>query len=269
MRNSFLLLALVFLPSVAFAQVVITEVMYDPAGADTGHEWIEVYNTTQTPVKLTDLKLFENGTNHKIVAQGSDMLAPSSYAVVASNPTDFKSDWPQFNGVLFKSAFNLSNSGETIALRTTSSTDVDTVSYSSSLGGAGDGNSLNRAPGDTSFVARAPSPGSPMSSAAIPPPAPKQAPVPKTKTTPTRKSTSLSANSPYTPNVVAAPEAEQTTVPEVRAENAAAAAPVSSSNTSYLWWIAAAGLALLAAASIVVAKRFGKSEWDIVEDTSK
>lgn len=44
------------------------------------------------------------------------------------------------------------------------------------------------------------------------------------------------------------------------------AAAVSSDPTSYLWWLGAFGLAALAAGSLVLARRFGKREWDIVEE---
>src|SRR5262249_12463335 len=154
-----------------------TEIMYDTPGSDSGREWIELYNGGTNPVPLTQWKLFENATNHKITAvQGGNTLAPNTYAVIADNAADFKSDWPQFSGPLFDSAFSLSNEGETIALHDASSTSIDSVSYQSSLGGAGDGNSLNRAPGTSDFVARSPTPGTAMSQNAIPPPPPKASP---------------------------------------------------------------------------------------------
>ena len=46
---------------------------------------------------------------------------------------------------------------------------------------------------------------------------------------------------------------------------AAAATP----NSSPLWWFGIIGIAGLAAGSLVVARRFGKREWDIVEETAE
>jgi hypothetical protein len=45
-------------PVIAEARVQITEVMYDPKGADSGHEWIEIYNPDSTDFDLTDATLF-------------------------------------------------------------------------------------------------------------------------------------------------------------------------------------------------------------------
>ncbi len=120
-------------PQVSFAQIVVTEIMYDlKSGSDSGHEWVEVYNAGASVVKLTDWKLFENGTNHKITGVvGADTLMPYAYAVIADNREQFKVDWPNFSGQLFDSAFSLSNSGETIIFRNASSSD-SVASYQSS-----------------------------------------------------------------------------------------------------------------------------------------
>ncbi|OGG91116.1 hypothetical protein A3H16_04290 [Candidatus Kaiserbacteria bacterium RIFCSPLOWO2_12_FULL_53_8] len=260
-------------PTVPSGQVVITEIMYDlSSGSDSGREWIEIFNSGTAPVKLTGWKMFENGTNHKIAAvSGGDSIAPSTYAVIADNSAKFRADWPNFSGQLFDSTFSLGNDGETIALHTASSTDINSVSYQSSLGAAGDGNSLNRAPGDASFIARSPSPGTAMSINVIPPPPPKAAPIAKTKTkTTTKKSAAKSA--PADPTYVAntlpdVPVSEADPEQVATADTAAAAAPAS--NSSYLWWAAAAGLALLAAASIVAAKRYGKNDWNIIEEKAE
>ena len=38
--------------------LVITELMVDPAGVDTGGEWIEIFNTLGTPFDLKGLTLY-------------------------------------------------------------------------------------------------------------------------------------------------------------------------------------------------------------------
>src|SRR4051812_46838445 len=106
--NAFIVSLFILTPCFAFAQVVITEIMYDlPTGSDSGREWIEIYNAGSESVKLTGWKLFENSTNHKISAvSGGDALLPSSYTVIADNAEKFKADWPQFSGQLFDSTFS-------------------------------------------------------------------------------------------------------------------------------------------------------------------
>ncbi|MEK7509167.1 MAG: lamin tail domain-containing protein, partial [Patescibacteria group bacterium] len=134
------------MPLSASAQVLISELMYDLAeGSDAGREWIEVYNAGASPLTLTDWKLYENGTNHKVTAvQGGEILAPGMYAIIAGDVGKFKADHPMLSGQLFDSAFSLSNTGESFALRDSAGVDIDSVTYTSVLGANGTGDSLQR-----------------------------------------------------------------------------------------------------------------------------
>lgn len=268
MRRDILALvgAIIFIPSISSAQVVITEIMYDlPSGSDSGREWVELYNLGNAPVDLTKFKVFENGTNHKIAAVvGGNSLAPGAYAVVADNAANFRTDWPQFSGQVFDSAFSLSNSGESLAIYDASSTETGAVSYQSSSGGDGDGNSLNRAPGAGAFAPHTPSPGLPMSSSVVPPPAPKvvASTVSKTKS---RASASPASGDP-------APDTGAPDMPDavVNTDQAASDVAVAATpGTPSIWWISAAALAALAAAAVVVSKYFKAKEWSIVEETAE
>jgi hypothetical protein len=249
--------------------------MYDlKTGSDSGREWIEVYNTSATGIKLTDWKLVENGTNHKIIAaSGGDTLAPGAYAVIADNPGKFTLDWPNFSGMLFDSAFNLSNTTDSVAFRAASSTDTGSISYESSWGAAGDGNSLNRlpaqagAPGESgSFTPRLPSPGLLMSSAAVPPPPPKHvALAPKLSTK------KVAASHTSVASVIPEPEADPS-LPVVPEAQTAAVADITldpGSHSTSLWWFVAIALALAAGGALVAARHASKREWNIVEDKAE
>jgi hypothetical protein len=122
----------------------ISEVMYDPAGSDTGREWIEVYNDTDASIDLTSYKLFEANTNHGIAAYGSggNNLGSHEYAVIVDNPVSFLADHAGFSGKIFDSSFSLSNSGETIELRL-SGTTVYSLSYIVQDAANGTGNTIN------------------------------------------------------------------------------------------------------------------------------
>ncbi len=139
--------------------IVITEIMYDPAGADSKHEWIEVY--ADAPTDISSWKVFEGGSNHGLTLfAGSDTVAAGGYAVIADDPATFLGDYPTFSGTLFDVAFTggLNNaSGEAIVLRNDSLVDVDSTVYTPSLGAAGDGNSLQKVGG--AWQALAPTPG--------------------------------------------------------------------------------------------------------------
>lgn len=152
------------LPSAASAQVVISEIMYDlESGSDSGREWVEVFNSGASSVNLTEWKLFENSVNHSLSAySGGETLPSGGYAIIADNPANFLADNPGFSGALFDSAFSLSNTGETLIMRCCGSdlVDIDSVTYASTMGGAGDGKTLQRSSTNGSFSALSPTPGS-------------------------------------------------------------------------------------------------------------
>lgn len=132
--------------------------MYDVPGSDAGREWVEITNMGSQQVDLTAYRFFEANTNHKLtIVLGSPVLAPSTSVVIVEDLSLFTSDWPGFTGTVLKSTFSLSNTGETLAIKNASSSIEDSVSYTSSIGAAGDSGSLHRR-GD-SFVSAQPNPG--------------------------------------------------------------------------------------------------------------
>ncbi|MEK7140860.1 MAG: lamin tail domain-containing protein [Patescibacteria group bacterium] len=138
--------------------LVINEIMYDlKNGSDDGREWIEVYNNSDASVDLSTFKFFEADTNHKIVSvAGGENISPLGYAVIVSDFAKFKNDNPNFTGLVFDSTFSLSNTGENLILKDKDLNIIDQYFYSSSLGGGGDGKSLQLVNG--SWVASMPTP---------------------------------------------------------------------------------------------------------------
>ena len=139
---------------------------------------------------------------------------------------------------------------------------LDTVSYTSALGAAGDGNSLNRSSAGETFEPHTPSPGAAMSSSVIPPkikpvPAPKA--VASKKSSKTSKSTNAIASDFSTSTNDVAPDA-------VQSEQVAAVA--TTATPLYEWWLAAGALALASVGAIVFSRRYAKDEWDIVDDSN-
>ena len=141
---SFLLLFVLLTPASASGAVLITEIMYDLEGADSGHEWIEITNTGSGAVNVGAWRLFENGVNHKLTlfAGSSAVLQAGQSAIIADKPDNFVARYPEVTPV-FDSAFSLSNETETLMLKNAAGTVVDQVTYRSSLGAKGDGASLH------------------------------------------------------------------------------------------------------------------------------
>jgi hypothetical protein len=133
--------------------------MYDLSGSDTDREWIEVYNDGSSAVDLTSFKLFESNVNHSLIlVSGHSSIQAGGYAVVVSDYDKWKLDWPNFSGNVFDSSFSLGNSeGELLVIKDDNLSIENEYTYNTSLGGAGDGNSLQR--DISSWFASIPTPG--------------------------------------------------------------------------------------------------------------
>lgn len=149
-------MCVVSIPWYASAQV-ISEIMYNPPGADTNSEWIEILNNATSSVDLTKYSISEGGTHHRVLSyMGTSTLAPGASAIIARDPVTVAKEYNGI-GVLLKSAISLSNTGESIQLLSKNSVSIDLIQYTTTLGANGDGNSLHRV-GD-SLVTGAPDPG--------------------------------------------------------------------------------------------------------------
>ncbi len=282
-----------FVPGVVLAEkgsVIITEIMYDPIGRDGGHEWIEVYNASPSAIPFTTWKIYEGDTNHSISGSSTSALLPGSYAIVANNTVTFRADYPGFLGSLFHASFSLSNSTDALVLRDASLTNVDSVSYSSALGGKGDGNSLQRLPSATEpFVARPPSPGGVISPQAVtkpvvidvphtPPVAPASTsavPSSKPKTNHIRRSRytshAIADSAPVPPlSPIHSPDLLSQAKKDAEQSNIPTNSQIASGGNVALGvnygWYGALALILLSVGAVVASRHFKKTEWDIVEE---
>lgn len=146
-------------PVSVFAQVLITEIMYDPEGSDasSGNEWIEVKNEGAESVDLTEWVFFEANTNHGITSiEGGAELVVGTHAVISKDTTSFKNFFSTFSGPLFKASFSLGDT-ETLGLKSNKDAEVvSSVTYTSEWGAKNDGKSLQKS--GTSWVASTPTP---------------------------------------------------------------------------------------------------------------
>lgn len=136
-----------WIPMRAHASVIINEIMFDLSGTDTDREWIELYNDSSSEVSLEGYK-FNDGANHGLNTPpvnggvGSLSIPPNGFAVLAANASVFKSEHSSYSGILIDTVMSLTNDGDSISLVDGNNDVVDSVTYTSSQGGAGDGNSL-------------------------------------------------------------------------------------------------------------------------------
>lgn len=263
---------MVALPLSVNASVVISEFLYDAQGSDTGKEWVELFNTGPNAVDISKWKV-SDGSNHVLNAPpkngstGSMTLAPGTYAILAGDAAAFLGAHAGLGVSIIDTTLSLGNAAGSISIRDASSTVIDSVSYTKSLGATGDGNSLQKTSAGV-WIGAIPTPGQANAEVA----AAKVAPVVPSKAA--SKKSSTQATSKTRPAVV---EPDVATVDDVRNEPDVAAesiVPISSDETAAAnaamnwgspWLLGAIGIAMAAAGAGVIARKSKKTEWDIEE----
>jgi len=109
----------------AASDVVINEIMYNSATAETADEYIELYNKGGTPVTLTGWKL-ASGIDYTF---GSQTIGAGQYLVVAANLSRFATKYPAVSNVVGNWTGTLSNSSNTIKLLDPLGQEMDRVAY--------------------------------------------------------------------------------------------------------------------------------------------
>lgn len=139
----------------------INEIMSNPVGDDSGREWIELYNETSNPVDISTLTLSVKGGTPIIATpvSGGVSIPANGYAIIGSTvsgATKFTQDYPNYNGVLFKSSISLVNTGVTSLSIRINGVQVNSIdSYTA----AKEGLTLSSMAGN--FVTGNPTPGTP------------------------------------------------------------------------------------------------------------
>lgn len=131
--------------------LIISEIMYDLPGSDSGHEWVEVYNggvedIVVTPGSGGQAWRFFDGSNHTLnLTQGTTTIAGSEFFVIASDAEQFLVDYPDFIGTIFDTVMSLPNSSSTLSLSFDGGDDYPIAAhYDSNWGGGGTGFSLEK-----------------------------------------------------------------------------------------------------------------------------
>ncbi len=157
----FIIFFVFFAPAFSLAQVVINEIMYDPTDADSSREWVEIYNSGAETVDISKWKFLENtsASNHGLTQiQGTTDLPAGGFAVIVIDSAKFLTDFPTFSGNILKASFSsLNNTSATVIIKNADLTTQDQVTYASSQGANGDGNSLQRT--SSGWVSATPTPG--------------------------------------------------------------------------------------------------------------
>jgi PKD repeat protein len=127
------------------SDLIISEIMYDVAGADSGHEWIELYNSGIEELIASSTWRFFDGSNHSInFYQGTTTIASNEFFVLADNGEQFLLDYPDFSGNLYDTVMSLPNSSSSIALSFDKGLNYPSEAIYDSAWGGGNGFSLEK-----------------------------------------------------------------------------------------------------------------------------
>lgn len=140
--------------SLARANVIINEIMYAPANEDS--EWIEIFNSGDGSIDLSDWRFFNNKDDSAPLRlqKGSAVLSPGGYAIITT-----LSDSISFPGVVFSSSqFSLPNDSSKYntykAISNSAKENIDFVTYVTSSEALGTGNSLQLINGEWKIAVR-------------------------------------------------------------------------------------------------------------------
>ncbi|MEX2369311.1 MAG: lamin tail domain-containing protein, partial [Candidatus Paceibacterota bacterium] len=155
-----LILGLFLAPgSLYAADLEITEVMYNPEGLDADHEWLEIHNTSGSGIDLSEWKFREGGSNHIIKSVDAGLFLPAGERAVITRDPDAFANRYSISALIITGSFGsgLHNDEESLGLVNSDGDVVDIVTYKSTYGADGDGDSLQRA--GSSWIAASPTPG--------------------------------------------------------------------------------------------------------------
>lgn len=122
--------------NIAFANILINEIMYAPTEGGA-YEWMEVFNSGNTSVDINDWRFFNNKDDSSPLRlqKGSGVLGSGEYAIITNT-----SNWDSFSGMVFSSSqFSLPDDSLKYntykAISDSSKQIIDFVTYDTSLGG--------------------------------------------------------------------------------------------------------------------------------------
>ncbi len=169
-------------PASVVAQVVINEVLPDPADSDEENEWVELYNNGNEEINISGF-ILKDAANHELTIPEGSIIQSKNWFVIYRNGN---------------ASFSLNNSGEeTVILYDLTNNLLDSFSYSGSAtdkswGRIPDGGSISptKLVPTSAGANKAPDP--------IPSPSPSPEPTPKSEPSPSASGTVIVS---ATPNV--------------------------------------------------------------------
>ncbi len=100
----------------ANASLEISQIMYDPEGADGGREWIKLYNDSDEELTITGgqsknaWRISGGESKESLHYINEDLnIGPLEYAVIAKDKDIFKQEYPSFSGPVTSASISFNN----------------------------------------------------------------------------------------------------------------------------------------------------------------
>ena len=139
-------------PAPAPAELAIVELLINPAGTDTGREWIEIVNRTSHTVSLAGLHISDAANDAAVdfgTVAGASLLAAGSRMVLIQSADSTKNGGITLGGATpggsFGTLVSLNNDADTISVcvgACATGVVIDRVAWDASLGSGYDGHAL-------------------------------------------------------------------------------------------------------------------------------
>ncbi|MBU1164475.1 lamin tail domain-containing protein, partial [Patescibacteria group bacterium] len=127
------LIALFFYPTNILMADDLTIVINEIGASEgSGHEWLEILNTTDSPIDITGWKFWEAETNHGLTLFAGDdlIINPGEYAIIAQKADVFVADYPGVTSTIIDSSWSsLKESGEEVGLKDSDGNFVEVFTY--------------------------------------------------------------------------------------------------------------------------------------------
>lgn len=128
-KQAVLILFSIILVSGVYAEMMISEIMYNPSGTETKKEWIELYNKGEDSINVSGWKIDDGTLRALSLYGGSYVIEKKSFAIISRNGENFSNEYPDYNGTIFTSTFSLNNAGKELYLYDKDNQLIDFVNY--------------------------------------------------------------------------------------------------------------------------------------------
>ena len=125
------------IPSQPDSDLVITEIMYDPADGvqDDKGEWLEIYNATGDDIDINGFRLADDGGNMHIIQNGGPlMVAAGDYFVFGMNFYESENGGVEIDYLLPYAIFQLDNTADEVILMDKYGVELDRAEYAEGQG---------------------------------------------------------------------------------------------------------------------------------------